>query len=101
MKKPSARFHGLLHARPRPGFTTPSLLLLLAASWSICSGITTNIVSDGPLRPDEAALIGIFKGTVDVTASDAKIDRARLLDRVLASGSVDDVQYADDDRCSE
>ena len=65
------------------------------------SGTAADPESDGPLRPDEAASIGIFKGTVEVTASDAKIDGAKRVGRVLASGAVDRVQHADDGRCSE
>ncbi|MAH66591.1 MAG: hypothetical protein CMJ27_09435 [Phycisphaerae bacterium] len=101
MGQPSDRFLRVLRLRPRPAFTSPSWLLPLASSRLVRSATAADPESDGPRRPDEAALIGIFKGTVEVTASDAKIDGAKRLDRVLASGAVDHVQYADHGRCSE
>ncbi len=98
MQHPPVRLRRRPRVRSRRGFAISSLLLLLASTSSICSGIATTTVPDGPLRPDEAALLGIFKGTVEVTASDAKIDRAKLLERVFEHGTVEYVQYSDDDR---
>lgn len=101
MNDPSTRFRHRLLIRSRRGFAVHwlvPLILLFATPMRAGSGLVTDLVPSDPLRPDEAALIGIFKGTVDVVASDVKIDRAKLLDRVLETGAVDFVQYADDDR---
>lgn len=98
MKNPRTRPLECFRSRLRRRLTSSSLLLLLTTSVAVGSSTATNSVPDGPLRSDEAALIEIFKGAVEVTASDVKIDRSKLLDRVLEAGEADYIQYDDGDR---
>lgn len=101
MNDSSSRFPRSLRIRSRrePAGGSPHvMLLLLMASLLAASGFASSTVPEDPLRPDEIALLGIFKGDVQVTTSDERIDRAKLLDRVLESGAVDFVRYSDGDR---
>ncbi len=74
-----------------------SLLSSLASTMLLSSSLVVDRPSDDALRPDEAALIGIFKGAVEIDVSDVKIDRLKILDRVLEAGGVDYLRYDGDD----